>query len=115
MEIFEINNKPLKLSDIEHIIDGNVQLKLSDESVKLVQKCRDYLDKRISSSSEPIYGINTGFGSLYKEHISNTELSTLQENIIKSHACGTGEAIPGHIVKLILLLKIKSRWAKFCV
>ena len=108
MEIFEINSKPLKLSDIQHIIDNDVQLKLSEESVNVVQKCRDYLDKRISSSSEPIYGINTGFGSLYKENISNTELSTLQENIIKSHACGTGEAIPGHVVKLILLLKIKS-------
>lgn len=108
MEIFKINSNPLRLSDIEHIIDNDVKLQLSDEAVDVVQKCRDYLDKKISSSSEPIYGINTGFGSLYKEHISNTELSTLQENIIKSHACGTGEAIPGHIVKLILLLKIKS-------
>ena len=108
MERFEINSNPLTLSDIDHIMINDIQLKLSDESVKVVEKCRNYLDKRISSSSEPIYGINTGFGSLYKENISNTELSTLQENIIKSHACGTGEAIPGHIVKLILLLKIKS-------
>lgn len=108
MEIFEINSNPLKLSDIEHIINNHVRLKLSDESVKAIQKCRDYLDKRIASSSEPIYGINTGFGSLYKENISNSELTTLQENIIQSHACGTGEAIPGHIVKLILLLKVKS-------
>lgn len=108
MEIFEINSNPLKLSDIEHIINNHVRLKLSDESVKAIQKCRDYLDKRIASSSEPIYGINTGFGSLYKENISNSELTTLQENIIQSHACGTGEAIPSYIVKLILLLKVKS-------
>ncbi len=108
MEIFEINSNQLNLDDIEHIITNNVQIKLSDESAKAVQKCRAYLDKRIASSSEPIYGINTGFGSLYKENISNSELTTLQENIIKSHACGTGDAIPSHIVKLILLLKIKS-------
>ena len=108
MEVFEINSNPLQLSDIENIIENDIQLKLSEESISLVQKCRDYLDKRISSSSEPIYGLNTGFGSLYKEHISNTELSTLQENIIKSHACGTGDTIPGQIVKLILLLKVKS-------
>jgi len=108
MNIFEINSNPLTLADIEHIINNNIQLKLSSKTVGLVQKCRDYLDQRIATSTEPIYGINTGFGSLYKENISNSELTTLQENIIKSHACGTGAAIPGNIVKLILLLKIKS-------
>jgi histidine ammonia-lyase len=108
MEVFEINSSDIKLSDIGYIMDNDVQLKLSDGTTAVVQKCRDYLDQRILSSSEPIYGINTGFGSLYKENISNAELSTLQNNIIKSHACGTGEAIPSNIVKLILLLKIKS-------
>jgi histidine ammonia-lyase len=108
MEIFEINNNQITLADIEHIINNNVQLKLSSETVDVVQKCRDFLDRRIATSTEPIYGINTGFGSLYKEHISASELTKLQENIIKSHACGTGQAIPGEIVKLILLLKIKS-------
>ncbi len=108
MGIFEINNKPLRLADIEHIMDNKVKLALSAETKAVVQKCRDYLDQRIAATHDPIYGINTGFGSLYKESISNSELTTLQENIIKSHACGTGPAIPAHIVKLILLLKIKS-------
>jgi len=108
MSFFEINSNKLQLSDIEHIIDNKIQIKLSDESTSLIQGCRDYLDKKISTNTEPIYGINTGFGSLYKESISNSELNTLQENIIKSHACGTGDSIPSHIVKLILLLKVKS-------
>lgn len=108
MDFFEINHKPLRLDDIERLITNNVKLKLSDKVVESVQKCRTYLDDRVASSDEPIYGINTGFGSLYKKNISNTELNTLQENIIKSHACGAGDAIPKHIVKLILFLKIKS-------
>jgi histidine ammonia-lyase len=40
--------------------------------------------------------------------ISNENLSQLQENLVKSHACGTGEEVPTEIVKIMLLLKIQS-------
>jgi histidine ammonia-lyase len=40
--------------------------------------------------------------------ISNENLSKLQENLVKSHACGTGDAVPHEIVKIMLLLKIQS-------
>jgi histidine ammonia-lyase len=45
----------------------------------------------MATHSEPIYGINTGFGSLCNVKISNENLSKLQENLVKSHACGTGK------------------------
>ena len=104
----EISNEPLDLLTLSDLITNNYQLSLSVEVISKVQNCRRYLDEKIANTTEPIYGINTGFGSLYKEHISKGELVKLQENIIKSHACGMGDEIPQHIVKLILLLKIQS-------
>jgi histidine ammonia-lyase len=62
----------------------------------------------MQSQTDPIYGINTGFGSLCNVKISNENLSQLQENLVKSHACGTGDEVPNAIVKLMLLLKIQS-------
>ena len=44
-----------------------------------IQKCRDYLDKKIAESEEPLYGITTGFGSLCSKSISSDELGTLQD------------------------------------
>src|SRR5690606_21188593 len=35
-------------------------------------------------------------------------LEELQENLVKSHACGTGEPVPKAIIKLMLLLKVQS-------
>jgi histidine ammonia-lyase len=64
-----------------------------------------FLDKKMATHSEPIYGIP---GSLCNVKISNENLSKLQENLVKSHACGTGEEVPNEIVKLMLLLKIQS-------
>jgi histidine ammonia-lyase len=57
---------------------------------------------------EAHYGINTGFGILANKRISNDELSTLQQNILLSHACGMGDPIPPEITHLMLQLKIHS-------
>src|SRR5690606_28901516 len=56
----------------------------------------------------PVYGINTGFGSLCNVVINSRDLGQLQENLVKSHACGMGDEVPEDIVRLMLLLKIQS-------
>lgn len=93
---------------IEKILSEGQALGLSDEAKKKIVKCREYLDKKIKSNKGSIYGINTGFGSLYNKSISDNDLGKLQENLVMSHACGVGEEVPGHIVKLMLLLKIQG-------
>ncbi|MBN8566346.1 MAG: histidine ammonia-lyase [Flavobacteriales bacterium] len=103
-----ISSDVLSLETINQILLENKLLALSEEAKVNIQKCRDYLDKKMQSQTDPIYGINTGFGSLCNVKISNENLSQLQENLVKSHACGTGEEVPNSIVKLMLLLKIQS-------
>ena len=100
--------KKLTLTDIKNIIEKNEKLKLSDNAVKEVNKCRTYLDKKIKKHKDPIYGINTGFGSLYNVTIPDNEIEKLQENLVMSHACGMGEEVPSEIVRLMLLLKIQA-------
>ena len=70
-----------------------------------IEKCRAYLDERIEKEDKPIYGINTGFGSLYNVKIAKDKLTQLQENLVMSHACGTGDRVPNEVVKLMLFLK----------
>jgi histidine ammonia-lyase len=57
---------------------------------------------------EAHYGINTGFGVLANKRISADDLSTLQRNILLSHACGMGDPVPPEITHLMLQLKIHS-------
>ena len=63
---------------------------------------------RITTTDAPIYGVNTGFGSLCDKKIDSSDLGKLQANLVKSHACGIGDEVPREIVKLMLLLKIQS-------
>ena len=106
MKEFIIDNSPLEIETLYKIIDKQLVLKLSTESLNNVKDCRDYLDKKIIDSDSPLYGINTGFGSLYNVSIKDNDLSKLQHNLILSHACGVGDRVPLKIVKIILLLKI---------
>lgn len=106
--IHYISSELLHLETLHDIIAEHKLLSLSEEAKLNIQKCREYLDKKMATSDEPIYGINTGFGSLCNVKISNENLSQLQENLVKSHACGTGDEVPQEIVKIMLLLKIQS-------
>jgi len=103
-----ITSDVISLETVQDIILNNKTIALSEEAKINIQKCRDYLDNKMQSNKEPIYGINTGFGSLCNVIISDDKLSQLQENLVKSHACGTGDVVPQEIVKIMLLLKVQS-------
>lgn len=108
MTIHYISNQVLELTTIQSIVSEGKQLQLSEEAITRVTNCRNYLDEKLKAEDKPIYGINTGFGSLYNVKISKENLTKLQENLMMSHACGTGDEVPQAVVKLMLLLKIQS-------
>lgn len=103
--VYLIGSEELTFNIIERILNDNMKLELAPTAKERIQKCRDYLDKKAVESEVPLYGITTGFGSLCNRSISPTDLSTLQENLVKSHACSIGQEVSPVIVKLMLLLK----------
>ncbi|WP_269222650.1 histidine ammonia-lyase [Flavobacterium sp. IMCC34518] len=106
--IHYISTSLLSFESLQEIISHHKSISLSEEAKTNILKCRKYLDAKMASNLDPIYGINTGFGSLCNVKISNENLSKLQENLVKSHSCGIGDEVPNDIVKLMLLLKIQS-------
>lgn len=108
MNIHYISNSKLDISTVKTILHENYQIALSEDAKQKIIACRTYLDKKIGENDEPIYGINTGFGSLYDRPISKKDLSTLQKNLVMSHACGLGDEVPLEIVKLMIFLKVQS-------
>jgi len=108
MKIHTISKEMLDFETIDEIIHSKASLELSKDSKASIVKCREYLDNKMKSQTEPIYGINTGFGSLCNHVISNDQLSALQKNLVMSHACGCGDEVPQEIVKIMILLKVQS-------
>ena len=93
---------------IKNLLAYRQMVSISFDAHSRIVKCREYLDQKMRDSDALIYGINTGFGFLQNVRIDKEQLTQLQVNLLKSHACGLGEEVPHEIVKLMLALKIKS-------
>ena len=108
MEYHHLSSERLTIAGLKEIIDSGKPVALSEELRHRIVRCREYLDRKIKDSDQPVYGITTGFGSLCDISVGGDELSQLQRNLVMSHSCGTGEQVPSEIVRLMLLLKIRS-------
>lgn len=106
--IFDINQKIHTLQDVQGLLKEDSRIELGDDACRRIVNCREYLDNRMKTQKEPIYGITTGFGSLCNVSIDSEDLSQLQKNLVMSHACSVGEEVPQEIVKLMMAFKVKS-------
>ena len=103
-----ISSTRLSLERLKEIIDNREKIALSHGATDDIIKCRKFLDRKTEDIDRPLYGITTGFGSLYNVTIPQEGLSQLQHNLVMSHACGSGETVRPEIVKIMLFLKAQS-------
>jgi len=96
-----------QLEDWQAIADGTAHVEFDDQARDLVKASRANLEAQIANG-QPIYGVNTGFGSLCTTAIDDAELSNLQVNLLRSHACGMGELCADEVIRLMLVTKAKS-------
>lgn len=108
MHTHNLSSADLSLEALEKILSKDAKIILSTDSRQKITRCREFLDEKIAHAIQPLYGINTGFGSLYNKNIPKQDLEKLQDNLVKSHACGTGPEVPKEIVALMLFLKAQS-------
>ena len=73
--LHDINSKQLDFTAVSELIFTEKKLKLSQESIEKIEKCRLYLDKKLEKHGAPIYGINTGFGIFAEKRIPRRDSS----------------------------------------
>ncbi|AHJ98260.1 histidine ammonia-lyase [Hymenobacter swuensis] len=99
----------LDLATLDQLLRTKARVVLSEEACQRIEECHQYLHNRLERTPDAvIYGINTGFGSLCDKAIPASQRQQLQQNLMMSHACGTGEEVPTDLVRLMLLLKVQS-------
>ncbi len=98
-----IDGRSLGLDDVEAVAAG-ARVELEAGARQRVAGARRVVD-HILSSGEVVYGVNTGFGKLAEVRIPPDQLTRLQLNLLRSHACGVGEPFPEPVVRAMLLLR----------
>ena len=99
----------LTLDAIEAVAHGRCMVALSPSAKERVDAFRKRAEDEIKSNLDKrVYGLNTGFGSNFKDYVSPDDLKLLQRNLILSHCAGVGPAAPKHVVRATMLLRAAS-------
>ncbi|MES2745408.1 MAG: histidine ammonia-lyase [Bdellovibrionota bacterium] len=91
----------------DQIVNRKLSTKLTDDVIIRIQSFRQHVEKALASG-QTIYGINTGFGYLSDVRIDSDKLTQLQENLVRSHACGVGDYAAPEIVRGMLFLRVHT-------
>jgi histidine ammonia-lyase len=103
----ELKPGALTLDELQAIHAGGVSLAI-DGAARSAIHASAAVVQRAARGTEPVYGVNTGFGKLASTRISERDLDALQLNLIRSHSVGVGEPLQPSVVRLMLALKAAS-------
>jgi histidine ammonia-lyase len=101
----EIDGHGLALEELERVACGtDAQVGLAGEAVERMRRSREVVE-RAAREGRVVYGVTTGFGRLAETVIPPDRVEELQINLIRSHACGIGPALPRAEVRAVTLLR----------
>jgi histidine ammonia-lyase len=97
----------LSLSALADVSRGAAPPALAAEARAAMERSRAWV-LAVQGGDAPIYGINTGFGSLARVRIPPADTERLSRNLIRSHAAGVGTAAPVEVVRGTMLLRANA-------
>ncbi|MBH2004653.1 MAG: histidine ammonia-lyase [Sphingobacteriia bacterium] len=103
-----LDHQWLHFQQVKDLLNYRQQVSVTYAAHEKIVACRNFLNQKTHDGEQLYYGVNTGFGFLQNVKIDASQIEQLQYNLLVSHACGMGEEVPADIVKLMLMLKIKS-------
>ncbi|MBX2939331.1 MAG: histidine ammonia-lyase [Ferruginibacter sp.] len=103
-----LDRKHTSFQQVQNLLKFDQLVSITFDAHERILNCRTFIDDKMRSDDQLFYGINTGFGYLQNVRVDADQLKELQSNLIQSHACGMGERVPLAVVKLMMMLKIKS-------
>lgn len=106
-KMIQLNGQNLSIEQLASILYGNEKVVIAEDAKIRVKKSRQAVE-RIVQQDKTVYGINTGFGKFSDVKIAEQEVSKLQLNLIRSHACGFGEPFPEKVSKTMMILRLNA-------
>jgi histidine ammonia-lyase len=103
----QLTGRDLTVPDVVAVARGGRAVEVADDARQRMAASRSVIE-RVVASGETVYGVTTGFGDLADVRISPGQTATLQRNLVRSHAAGAGEPLPGEVVRAMLLLRTNA-------
>lgn len=105
--MIRLTGHDLAIKDVVAVARRNEPVGLDRGAARAVEAAAKYV-RQLMASSEPVYGVTTGFGDLASVRVSAEDARALQRNLVRSHAVGTGDPLPDEVVRAVLLLRANT-------
>ena len=102
-----IDGSSLTIKDVVDVARNGREVTLAPLARERMMKSYAWV-KQASEQDQPVYGVNTGFGSLARVKIDPANSSKLSLNLIRSHAAGVGPLLPVPEIRAMMLLRANA-------
>ncbi len=102
-----IDGESLTLEGLEAVAARGATVGLAEGARGKMAASRAALEARLGAG-RPIYGVNTGFGSLSDVTIGPSQVGPLQVNLLRSHAFGVGDPTGPEGTRATILLRANA-------
>ncbi len=108
MNNYAIDGHSLTIADVIRVAnDPSIQVSIAAESVPNIERAANAVQDYIAQG-KIAYGITTGFGAFKDRLIDPENVEKLQENILLSHAVGTGALLDEKTVRAMILIRANT-------
>lgn len=107
MDDLILDGQPLTIAEVIEVARHRRPVRLGAPAAERVAAARRLVERHVDGA-RPIYGLNTGFGSLSRVRIAAHQTRHVQLNLVRSHAAGSGTPLPQDVVRALMLLSAAS-------
>ena len=107
MKIHILDGSQLTIPEVYNLANKTAHAKLSSPAKRNIVRARKLVEQW-TNKGEIVYGVTTGFGEFANVRVKAEDIEQLQENLIFSHAAGTGDALPREVVRAMMALRINA-------
>lgn len=105
--MLELDGGPLAPESVLAVAEGQDTVGIAAAAWPRVDAARTAIEG-VLARGDTVYGVNTGFGQLAQVRVPAEDLLALQRNLVRSHACGLGDAMHPEDVLAMMLMRANS-------
>src|SRR5580698_2946979 len=102
--MIDLDGCSLTLEDVVAAAEGLERVQIAPAALLRMQASRRKVEVAMRGS-KPVYALNTGVGLLANIRLDETEIETMQVNLIRSHCCGVGAPLETTVVRGMMLIR----------
>ncbi len=99
--------EPLTFDQVVAVARDGAGVALTDDALAAIARTRSLVDE-LAASTQPVYGVSTGFGALATRHVAPELRAQLQRSLIRSHAAGSGPEVETEVIRALMLLRLHT-------